>query len=135
MSDATQGPPDDVEALTAEIERTREELGETVEALAAKADVKARAKDAADQARKSVASTAGQVKAKVTGQAGELRSKVAGQGGKLASQAGGAVSQATPSQVREAAGRVPGSGRQRGLVAAAVAGVLAAVWLILRRRR
>jgi len=35
-------PPDDIQALTQEIERTREELGETVEALAAKADVTAR---------------------------------------------------------------------------------------------
>ena len=41
------GPPDDRQALQEEIERTREHLGETVEALVAKVDVKARAKDEA----------------------------------------------------------------------------------------
>jgi flagellar hook-length control protein FliK len=35
-------PQDNIQELTDEIERAREELGETVEALAAKADVKAR---------------------------------------------------------------------------------------------
>src|ERR1700689_4550133 len=41
------GPPDGRQALEEEIERTREHLGETVEALVAKADVKARAQDEA----------------------------------------------------------------------------------------
>jgi hypothetical protein len=40
----------DEDALRAEIEQTRAELGETVEALAAKSHVTARAKDAADRA-------------------------------------------------------------------------------------
>jgi hypothetical protein len=47
MSEDTAGsgtPPQSAEALTAEIERTRLELGETVEALVAKTDVKARAR-------------------------------------------------------------------------------------------
>jgi hypothetical protein len=44
------GKPD-VEALRAEIKQTRSELGETVQALAAKADVKARAKEQVDVAR------------------------------------------------------------------------------------
>jgi hypothetical protein len=37
-------PPDEQEALRAEIEETRAELGETVEALSAKADIKGQAK-------------------------------------------------------------------------------------------
>jgi len=41
----------DVEALRAEIKQTRAELGETVQALAAKADVKARAKEQVEVAR------------------------------------------------------------------------------------
>src|SRR5580692_10928654 len=41
------GPPDDPQGLQQEIERTREHLGETVEALVAKVDVKARAQDEA----------------------------------------------------------------------------------------
>ena len=36
---------DDPEALRAQIERTRTELGETIEALAAKADVRARTRE------------------------------------------------------------------------------------------
>ena len=48
-------PPDSAEALTADIERTRHELGETVEALVAKANVKARA-------RRRVAEVAGRMR-------------------------------------------------------------------------
>jgi ElaB/YqjD/DUF883 family membrane-anchored ribosome-binding protein len=41
----------DVAALRAEIEQTRAELGQTVQALAAKADVKARFQESADEAK------------------------------------------------------------------------------------
>jgi ElaB/YqjD/DUF883 family membrane-anchored ribosome-binding protein len=44
-------PSDDPDAIRADIERTREELGDSVEALAAKADVKARAQDKLAEAR------------------------------------------------------------------------------------
>ena len=40
-----QSVPDDPEQLRQDIERTREQLGDTVEALVAKADVKAQAKE------------------------------------------------------------------------------------------
>jgi uncharacterized membrane protein len=40
-------PPDDLEQLRTEIEKTREHLGDTVDQLAAKGDVKAQAKAAA----------------------------------------------------------------------------------------
>jgi hypothetical protein len=46
MTASTNGRPKDVTELRQEIQRTRADLGETVEALAAKADVKARARDA-----------------------------------------------------------------------------------------
>jgi ElaB/YqjD/DUF883 family membrane-anchored ribosome-binding protein len=42
---------EDANALRAEIQVTREELGETAQALAAKTDVKARAKDAVEDAK------------------------------------------------------------------------------------
>ncbi|KXK61484.1 MULTISPECIES: DUF3618 domain-containing protein [Micromonospora] len=57
------------EALRAEIRRTRMELGETVEALAAKADVKARLKESADQAKERMREQAAQTVARVRGQA------------------------------------------------------------------
>ena len=63
MSGAHQGVPavpDDVQAIRAEIEQTREHLGATVEQLAARVDVKARARSGATklarQARSQVAS-------------------------------------------------------------------------------
>ncbi|GGM03881.1 MULTISPECIES: DUF3618 domain-containing protein [Micromonospora] len=61
----------DAEALRAEIRRTRMELGETMEALAAKADVKARLKDSADQAKERVREQAAQTVARVRGQAAQ----------------------------------------------------------------
>ncbi|MET8312248.1 DUF3618 domain-containing protein [Micromonospora sp. NPDC005173] len=59
----------DTEALREEIRRTRVELGETMEALAAKADVKARLKESAEQARERLREQAAQTVARVRGQA------------------------------------------------------------------
>jgi ElaB/YqjD/DUF883 family membrane-anchored ribosome-binding protein len=53
--DATSGGPQTPDEIRLEIERTREELGETVEALAAKTDVKARAQDHVTAAKESIA--------------------------------------------------------------------------------
>ena len=57
---------EDSQQLEAEIERTRERLGETVEALAAKADVKARAQRKADQLTGQLKSKANQMKKQIT---------------------------------------------------------------------
>jgi ElaB/YqjD/DUF883 family membrane-anchored ribosome-binding protein len=46
--------PDDPELLRAEIERTRQDLGETVAALAEKTDVKTRARDKVSEVRQTV---------------------------------------------------------------------------------
>jgi Protein of unknown function (DUF3618) len=45
MNSNSSPQPDTADAIRADIEQTRQQLGETVEALAAKADVKARAQD------------------------------------------------------------------------------------------
>ncbi|MFI6134227.1 DUF3618 domain-containing protein [Micromonospora sp. NPDC051141] len=62
MSERT---PTEPQQLRAEIAQTRADLGDTVEALAAKTDVKARAKagveDAAAQARKKITTAAGRI--------------------------------------------------------------------------
>jgi hypothetical protein len=60
--------PTEPEALRAEIARTRVELGETVSALAAKVDVKARAQEYRGQLAARVRQTAGDVR----GRAGQL---------------------------------------------------------------
>jgi len=48
---ATPAPKPTIEELRAEIKQTRAELGQTVQALAAKADVKARAREQVEVAR------------------------------------------------------------------------------------
>ena len=57
-------PPDGIQALTEEIERTREDIGETVAALAAKADLLARALETASEVAGRLTDTAGKVKEK-----------------------------------------------------------------------
>ncbi|GAA2672823.1 DUF3618 domain-containing protein [Actinoplanes palleronii] len=82
-------PSTDPERLTTEIKQTRADLGATVEALAAKTDVKARAKQAAtdvtDRGREQlsaattkVAEAAGTAATKVAEAAGTAREKLAG---------------------------------------------------------
>jgi ElaB/YqjD/DUF883 family membrane-anchored ribosome-binding protein len=55
---------DEVAALRDDIARTRAELGETVEALAAKADVKARAHEKVEETKARVATMAAEAKEK-----------------------------------------------------------------------
>ena len=57
--------PDDQQELEKEIEQTREQLGETVEALVAKVDVKARAQE-----------KLGQLTARLTGKATEVGEQI-----------------------------------------------------------
>lgn len=54
----------DPEEIRRDIEATRQDLGDTVEALAAKADVKARARERMGQTKTSVAQKAGQLRSK-----------------------------------------------------------------------
>ena len=58
-------PKPTIEELRAEIKQTRADLGETVQALAAKADVKARALDQVEHARQRVRTAAGQAQQQV----------------------------------------------------------------------
>ena len=51
----TEDPDQAAAQLRAEIEEVREDLGETVEALAAKTDVKARAREKADELKRTAA--------------------------------------------------------------------------------
>ncbi|TCB96005.1 DUF3618 domain-containing protein [Micromonospora zingiberis] len=77
----TRNGTGDTEALRDEIRRTRVELGETMEALAAKADVKKRLKSSADQARERVRDQAAMTVARVRAQTG-LGREAAGTGGR-----------------------------------------------------
>jgi hypothetical protein len=57
-----QPEPSDKEEIQAEIEHTREDLGETISALSAKTDVKARASAKADEFKRRAQDAGGQVK-------------------------------------------------------------------------
>ncbi|MEV0808046.1 DUF3618 domain-containing protein [Micromonospora sp. NPDC050200] len=61
----------DAEALREEIRRTRVELGETMELLAARADVKARLRESAGQAKERMREQAAQTVARMRGQAAQ----------------------------------------------------------------
>ena len=110
---APDGKPD-LDALRAEIRLTRAQLGETVEALAAKADVKARVKESAEQ-------TAERVKESATQAAGRVREST-----------GQAVD-----RVRGSLHDAGYSARRRPVPWLAIAGGAAAliVLLVIRRRR
>ena len=69
----------DTEALREEIRRTRVELGETMELLAAKADVKARLRESAEQAKGRMREQAALTMARVRGQAAQKAGEVRGQ--------------------------------------------------------
>jgi hypothetical protein len=62
-------PSDDPQSLREGIERTREQLGATVEALAAKADVKAQAQQKVSQLTERLTTKAGQARQQVAGKA------------------------------------------------------------------
>jgi chromosome segregation ATPase len=155
---AAPGPPDDRQALEEEIERTRERLGETVEALVAQVDVKARAQDKAreltgrlknsaaqarQQASASVRAKADQ--ADVKGQAQQrarhltgLLKSTAAQGRHRANTAASSIAQATPEPVKGAAGSAAAvTRRNRGPLSAAIGAVVAIVlaWLLIKRSK
>jgi hypothetical protein len=71
--------PRDPDALRAEIARTRDELGATVEALAAKADVKARAHESVEHAKVRVREGVAQAKVTAVYAGRELRADPVGQ--------------------------------------------------------
>lgn len=110
--------PGDREELKAEIEQTREELGETVEALAAKANVPARVRGKATQLREQATGTIGtlthavrekapQLREQATGTFGTLTQTVREKAPQLREQATGTIGSLTQT-VREKAPQVAG---------------------------
>jgi ElaB/YqjD/DUF883 family membrane-anchored ribosome-binding protein len=95
---------DDQQELEKEIEQTREQLGETVEALAGKVDVKARAQE-----------KLGQLTARLKGKAAEATQKL-----RLQDRA---------NQAKQQAGQAGQQIRKRPVPAAATAGVIGALVL------
>jgi hypothetical protein len=119
-----------------EIERTREQLGETVEQLAAKTDVKGRAGATAARVRAQAAAQVGNVRGQVAGRSAVARQKVAAAGATATTQLqarAASVQEATPEPVRRMVAKGAGTVKQRpeALVVAAlmlIAGYVALRW-------
>ena len=136
-ADAGAAVPDDAQ-LQQEIERTREQLGETVEQLAAKADVKARARDKAAELSGRAKSKASQL----AGKTGAARQKAISAGGagkdQLQTRAAAVampVWEATPEHLRRAVAKGASTARQRRVPLAAAAAALILGYLAIRRWR
>lgn len=69
----TNGGARSAEEIRAEIEQTREELGQTVEALAEKSDVKARTHEQIEAAKQTMAENVAHARETVSAKAGEMR--------------------------------------------------------------
>ena len=108
-----------------EIERTRERLGDTVDELAAKADVKARTRAKAAEVKAKAQDKAAEVKAKAQDKAAEVKAKAQGKA----------------TEVKGKATQVSGQLRQHETVqrrwplAAAVAGAVIIASIVVWRRR
>jgi cobalamin biosynthesis Mg chelatase CobN len=123
---ASGGKPD-VNALRAEIARTRADLGETVQALAAKADVKARAKEQVEH-------TKAKVKAQATEAGEKLRDAalVASDKVRHAAQQAGTSARGTAAEAGERAQDATGQVRRNPIpLVAVLVGVAAVVGVIL----
>lgn len=146
-------PPNDPKALQAEIERTREQLGETVQELASRVDVKKRArakaaelsgrmKTSTVQARQNAVARVGNVRGQVTNRTAATRQRAAsgGAGGReqlrnRAAAVGTPVWQATPEPVRRVVTKGANGARERWMPIAAAAGVLIVGYLAVSQLR
>jgi cobalamin biosynthesis Mg chelatase CobN len=119
----SSGAKPDVEALRAEIKQTRADLGETVQALAAKADVKARAKEQVEQTKQKVKAQAAEATEKVREAAAAASGRVrhAGANARVAVAEAGDQALGVSEQTRR--NPIP--------VAVVLAGVVAVVGVIL----
>ncbi len=143
---ATEERPAGEAELRQEIEQTREQLGETVEQLAAKTDVKGRArakaaelagraKSTTAQARMQAATQVSTVRGQLAGKTAGARQKATAVGGtaKTQLQAKAApVREATPEPVRRAVAKGAGTVQQRRVPLAMAAVTLIAGYVMFR---
>ena len=126
MSDKNGSPPKpSVDELRAEIKQTRSDLGETVQALAAKADVKARAKDQVELTKQ-------RVKAQASGAADRIRGAAVAATDRVRAVTAQATDQINETDPRELAATAQARVQQSPVpVSLVFAGVLALVGVIL----
>ncbi|MEZ0072489.1 DUF3618 domain-containing protein [Planotetraspora sp. GP83] len=129
-------PADSADELTEvrqDIARTRDDLGDTIDALAAKADVKGRAHDKIEGTKNMVKEKAAEVAERVREATPDtVKDNVKDAADKVAER----VRDVTPDTVKDAADRVAEQARRRPAVAVAVGAVaLLVVRKLLRRKR
>ncbi len=146
--------PDDPEQLRQDIERTREQLGETVEALVAKTDVKAQAKEKVGQLTDRVKGSTTQAKEQATAKVAQARSQLSDKTAGVkqaattngapakeqlqarATAVGGKVRDVTPEPVQRAARHAAArTSPRQASIAAVAAGVALLGFILIRRRR
>lgn len=130
------------EQLADAIKRDREELGQTMAALADKADVKGRLTGSAAKAKETVAERASKAKETVAGTAVNARQAMAGTAGKAAEKTAGmsrdvaAEVAGTAESLAEMAGKGVERVRRNPMPAIAVAlAAIFAIFVIRRKRR
>jgi len=126
----TDGPRSEREELTAGIEQTRQDLAETVEALAAKADVPTRVRGKATEVRERVTGTVTTLTRTAREKAPQVREQV----GTSIGKAGQTLPEPARRTTRQAARAV---GERPAVVLYTVAGAFTAagLWVWRQRRR
>jgi hypothetical protein len=120
----------EVAAAREQVEHTREELAETVAALAEKVDVKSRAKDKVTEVRERARHAVGQAGQTAQSTAARLKDRTVNRTSDVATRARGV----SPAEARMAATRAANTVTSRPGVLAGVGAALAAVGLALWRR-
>jgi Protein of unknown function (DUF3618) len=143
---AQSAPPDDTRELQQQIEQTREQLGETVDQLVAKADVMARAKGKAADLADRVKGQAGQARAQAAARAGSVRDQVTSNAAAAGQRAvyvgtaakdqlvatGGSVWQAAPEPARQAVAKGASRAKEHRVPLAVAVSALIAGLLVIR---
>ncbi|MGW0122152.1 DUF3618 domain-containing protein [Streptomyces sp. NPDC003327] len=134
------------QALRAQVEHTREELGQTVGALAARTDVTARAQEKAAEVKQQAAAKAEELKAQAAHAAAQVREKIPGpvkdkaasaadQARTTAAHAAQLLQDKAPEPVRQKAAEGAQAARDhRKLLLVAAAGAVL-VWAACRRKK
>ena len=129
MSDKNgAGAKPDIDALRAGIKQTRAELGETVQALAAKADVKARAKQQVEHTKQRVMAQAAEV-------GGRVREAAQQAGGRARGAAGQGAEGAGSGDFAYAGGRVRRNAVPISLVLAGAVALVGVILIVRGSRR
>ena len=135
--------PDDPDQIRQDIERTREQLGDTVEALVAKTDVKAQAKGKVGQLTERLKGTTTQARTQLAQKTAGVRQAATTNGAQgrdqlqaRATAVGSKVRDVTPEPVQRAARQAAArTSPRQATIAAVAAGVVLLGFILVRRRR